>query len=112
VMGAGFVVGAWWLGGTVLGNVFGPEYGEVSGPLAWYAAATSMFAIANLIVSHHLSLDQRRESFVLIGGAAVQTILLLIGRGDIDSLIRAQVIAMAILLIAVVTSHIISRKGG
>jgi O-antigen/teichoic acid export membrane protein len=112
VMGAGFVVGAWWLGGTVLGKVLGPEYGEVSSPLAWYAAATSMFAIANLIVSHHLSLDQRRESFVLIGGAVVQTILLFIGRGDIDSLIRAQVIAMAILLIAVVTSHIISRKGG
>ncbi len=110
LMGVGFVAGAALLGGTVLGKVFGPEYADVSGPLAWYALATSMFAIANLIVSHHLSLDQRRESFVLVGGGVVQTALLWFGRGDIDSLIRAQVLAMGLLLLAVMTSHAIGRR--
>ena len=110
LMGVGFVAGAALLGGTVLGKVFGPEYADVSGPLASYAAATSMFAIANLIVSHHLSLDQRRESYVMIGGGLVQTALLFLGRNSIDSLIRAQVIAMAILLVAVAASHFMSRR--
>ena len=69
-----------------------------------------MFAIANLIVTHHLSLDQRRESYVLIAGGVIQTVLLLLGRNDIDSLIRAQVIAMAILLVAVAASHFIGHR--
>lgn len=107
LMGVGFVGGAAWLGGPVLGRVFGPEYADVSSPLAWYAFATSLFAMANLIVSHHLSMGRRRESIVLVVGAAVQTALLLIGRSDIDSLITAQVIAMSMLLTAVAASHVI-----
>ena len=105
LMGVGFVAGAGLLGGTVLGRVFGPEYADVSGPLAWYALATSLFAMANLIVSHHLSTGRIREALVLIAGGVVQTSLLLIGRGSIDELIRAQVIAMSLLLAAVVASH-------
>lgn len=107
LMGVGFVVGARLLGGPVLGRVFGPEYADVSSPLAWYAFATSLFAMANLIVSHHLSMGRQRESIVLVGGAMVQTALLMLGRSSIDSLISAQVIAMTILLIAVGASHLV-----
>ena len=108
LMGVGFVTGAGLLGGTVLGRVFGPEYADVSGPLAWYALATSLFAMANLIVSHHLSTGRIREAIMLIAGGVLQTSLLLLGRGSIDELIRAQVVAMAILLAAVVASHLLS----
>ncbi len=108
LMGVGFVAGARLLGGTVLGKVFGPEYADVSGPLAWYALATSLFAIANLIVSHHLSTGRMREALVLIAGGVLQTSLLLLGRGSIDELIRAQVVAMTLLLAAVVASHLLS----
>jgi len=112
-MGVGFVLGARFLGGTVLGRVFGPEYAGVSSPLAWYAFATSLFAMANLIVSHHLSMGRQRESWVLVAGAGFQTVLLFIGRSSIDSLITAQVIAMTVLLAAVALSHAVGlRRSG
>ncbi len=110
LMGAGFVAGAALLGGIVLGRVFGPEYAEVSGPLARYAFATSLFAMANLIVTHHLSMGRLREALVLLAGSGIQTTLLFLGRDDIDSLIEAQVGAMAILLAAVGVSHAIGAR--
>ncbi len=110
VMGVGFVVGAALLGGTVLGRVFGPEYADVSTPLARYAFATSLFAMANLIVSHHLSMGRIREALVLLAGGAMQTTLLLFGRESIDSLIDAQVTAMALLLLAVGASHVVGLR--
>jgi len=106
-MGACFVAGAAFLGGTVLGRVFGPEYGDVSSPLAWYAFATSMFAMANLIVSHHLSTGRKTEAIILLLGGFGQTAALLFNRGSIDSLIQAQVVSMGILLLAVLASHLI-----
>ncbi len=109
-IGVAATVGARLLGGTVLGRVFGPEYGDVSVPLAWYALATSLFAIANLIATHHLSTGRIREAFVLLLGGAVQTSLLLLGRGNIDTLVRAQVIAMSLLLLMVVVSHFLPHR--
>ncbi len=109
-LGACFAVGGWTLGGLVLGEVFGPEYSEVSTPLGWYALATSLFAMANLIVSHHLAMGRLREAIVLLAGAGLQTVLLLVGRGSIDSLIQAQVIAMGLLLVGVVVSWQIGRS--
>ncbi len=106
-MGVCFVVGAAFLGGTVLGRVFGPEYSDVSGPLAWYAFATSLFAMANLIVSHHLSTGRTTEAVLLLVGGLGQTAMLLINRGSIDSLIQAQVISMLTLFLVVLVSHVL-----
>ncbi len=111
VMGACFVGGAYFLGGTVLGRVFGPEFAGVSSPLAWYAFATAMFAMANLIVSHHLSTGRIREALVLLAGGVFQTVLLFFGRNATDDLIRMQVIAMALLLAAVAGSHLTHTPG-
>lgn len=110
LMGVGFVAGAAFLGGPVMGRVFGAEYAEVSGPLAWYAFATVFFAMANLIASHHLSMGSRREAVVLLIGGIVQTGALFANRGSIDSLISAQVFVMVGLFAAVLTSHLI--RGG
>lgn len=115
IIGVVIVVGSALLGGAVLAQVFGPEYSEVSGPLAWYAFATSMFAMANLVVSHYLSMGRLREVLVLLVGGAAQTALLLEARGSIESLVGAQAIAMVILLVAVLLSHVVriraSRRG-
>ena len=110
-LGACFVGGAYFLGGIILGEVFGPEFAGVSGPLAWYALATAMFAMANLIVSHHLSTGRTREALILLVGGFVQTFLLFLGRDSTDDLIRMQVIAMALLLSAVVCSHLTHSQG-
>lgn len=105
VLGVFAVVGARLLGGTVLGRVFGDAYAGVSTQLALYALATAVFAMANLIVSHYLALGELREAIVMLGGGVLQTTLLLLADRNIDDLIRAQVIAMSILFVAVFTSH-------
>jgi len=106
VLGICAVAGARLLGGTVLGRVFGEEYADVSTQLAWYALATAVFAMANLIVSHYLALGELREALILLAGAALQTVLLLLAESNIDALISAQVLAMSLLFIAVLASHI------
>jgi len=109
-IGIACTIGARLLGGIVLGRVFGPEYAGVSEPLALYALATSLFAMANLIVTTHLSTGRVREGYVLLAGGALQTTLLMFGRNSIDSLITAQVIAMAVLFVAVGISHLYATR--
>jgi len=106
ILGVCAVVGARLLGGTVLGRVFGEEYADVSQQLALYALATAVFAMANLIVSHYLALGELREALIMLAGAVVQTVLLLAADRNIDALITAQVIAMSILFVAVLSSHV------
>lgn len=112
VAGIGVIctIGARLLGGVVLSRVFGPEYAGISEPLSKYAFATSLFAMANLVVTHHLSTGRVRAGFVLLAGGAVQTVLLLLGRGSIDELITAQIIAMAILFVGVMAVHVLGER--
>jgi len=111
-IGVACTIGARLLGGIVLSRVFGPEYAGISEPLAKYAFATSLFAMANLVVTHHLSMGRRRVGYVLLAGGVVQTVLLLLGRGSIDELITAQIIAMAVLFVAVMVVHLIGERRG
>ncbi len=104
-IGVAATVGAYFVGGPVMGIVIGPDYANVSEPLAAYAAVTTMFVVANLIATHRLSQGHVRESWIVVGGAVVQVIALLIWNTDITSLIFAQAGAMALLLIAIVTAQ-------
>ena len=107
VLGIAAVAGARLLGGTVLGRVFGEAYANVSTQLAWYALATAVFAMANLIVSHYLALGQLREAVLMLGGAVLQTVLLLAAERNIDALIQAQVLAMIALFAIIFSSHLL-----
>ncbi|MEJ1154499.1 oligosaccharide flippase family protein [Microbacterium marmarense] len=98
-IGLACAAGALWIGGPVLGVVLGPTYGDLSVPLAAYAIATTMFAVANLVASVFLSQGQLRQSAIVLGGAILQLILLLIWHADIAQLIVVQIIAMSVLLL-------------
>jgi O-antigen/teichoic acid export membrane protein len=106
-LGTACSLGALLIGGRVLGVVLGPEYGDLSAQLAVYAAATTLFAMANLIASHHLATGRIRESWVILAGAALQTALLLGWHDSMHELIAVQLIAMSLLLLAVGTSHLL-----
>jgi O-antigen/teichoic acid export membrane protein len=101
VMGMACAGGAWWLGSPVLGTVFGPAYDGVGRELSLYALATTMFAVANLAASHHLSAGRSLEARIVLAGGAVQTVLLMAWHRSIGGLIRAQLVSMAILLLAI-----------
>lgn len=110
LLGTGAVVGAQLFGGFALELILGPAFAGLGSPLAWYAGATSLFALANLIVSHYLSIGRYREAVLLLGGGLLQTALLLSMRGSMQSLINAQVLAMTFLLLMVMTSHLLYRQ--
>ena len=107
-IGAIVVVGAAVAGEAVLGQVLGPEFIGVARLLPWYALATTMFAIANLMASYELSVGRKLGPNLILGGALLQTGLLLAMVDDLDDVIRAQVVAMAIL--AVVCLVVIGRR--
>ncbi len=104
-IGVACTVGAIALGGPVLGIVLGSAYADLSLPLSAYAAISTLFAIANLIASYDVSLARIGSSWVIVGGSAVQVVLLLIWHGDMWALIGAQGIAMGILVVAVSVWH-------
>ncbi|HYN73425.1 MAG TPA: hypothetical protein VES60_13075 [Nakamurella sp.] len=110
-IGASCVVGALLFGGSVLGVVLGPEYSGLSGSLSVYALATTLFAVACLIASHHLATGRIRESWVILAGAGLQVVLLLLWHNSIAQLIGAQLVAMSFLLAAVVISHFAPYHG-
>jgi hypothetical protein len=79
--------------------------------LAVYAAATTIFAVASLIASHHLATGRIRESWLIMAGAGLQTALLLWWHNSIAQLIAAQLIAMSVLLLIVGISHVLPYHG-
>jgi O-antigen/teichoic acid export membrane protein len=102
VLGLGLACtgGAAVLGGPVLKVVLGPHYGGLSVPLAGYALATTFLAVANLVASHYQALGVTLQSWALLGGAVLQTVMLLFLHHSIAQLVIAQIIAMALLLAA------------
>lgn len=108
-IGAVCAVAALLAGGPVLGVVLGPAYGDLSGLLALYAGMTTLFAIANLIASHQLSLGNVRPSWILVGGAVLGLVLLLVHHDSAIQLIQAQLLAMGLLLLVLTIDHL--RRG-
>ena len=90
-------------------GVFGPEYAGVQHLLVQYAIATSFFAIANLIVTYHLSANRAIESRLLVVGAFIQTVLLLSNHHSLSAVLVDQLIAMGVLLVAVVATTLMVR---
>jgi len=97
-------LGVWVLGDVVLTGVFGPSYAGVGGLLTRYAVATSLFAVANVMVSHHLSSGRSREAWILLAGGVFQTALLLTRNGSMEAVVGDQIVAMGVLLAAVTVS--------
>lgn len=89
------IVAAIVAGESALGQVFGEEFVVVARYLSWYAFATSLFAIANLMASFDLSVGRTTGPRLLVVGAVVQTALLLIMSDELAGIVTAQVTSMA-----------------
>lgn len=99
-LGAACTLGALLLGDPVLRLLLGEGYGGVAGLLAAYAGATTLFALANLVASVRLSQGDVAASWLVLGGAVLQVGLLALWHADATGLVRAQVVAMAVLVLA------------
>jgi uncharacterized membrane protein YoaK (UPF0700 family) len=83
----------------VLETVLGPAYAGLSGAMAAYAGATTLFAIGNLVAAHRLSQSRVTESWLLLGAALLQVVLLLVWHRDMADLIAVQAVAMGCLVL-------------
>ncbi len=109
-IGAVCTLAALTAGGPVLKVVLGPDYDRLSGPLAAYAAMTTLFAMANLVASHTLSLGRNSDAWLLVGGSVLQ-VLVLLGLARYHSVIHliiGQAAVMA-LLVAVMGGAAVHR---
>jgi O-antigen/teichoic acid export membrane protein len=103
------VLMAWIVGDRVFTFALGDAYAGVGHLLVQYAIATSLFTMANLIVSHHLSTGRVLEAWILLAGGVLQTTLLLIWNSTPEVVVVDQLIAMAILLVAVAASTVLVK---
>ncbi len=110
-IGSACAIGALLLGGPVLGVVLGPAYGGLSVPLAAYAGMTTLFAVGNLVASYRLSQSRTTESWLLLGAALLQLLLLLVWHDDVSQLIAVQSVAMALLVTVLGVRAVVARAG-
>jgi O-antigen/teichoic acid export membrane protein len=94
--------GATLTSGTIADLLFGAEYGDVAGLLGPYAAATSLVAVVNLLVTSDVGRGMRRSGWTMLAGAVTQTVVLALFAGGFRSMVWLQVAVMAALLVAVI----------
>lgn len=113
LIGAVCTLAAWTVGGSVLQVVLGPDYAGLSGPLAAYAGMTTLFAVANLVASHTLSLGKNNDAWLLLAGSLVQVVVLLVlaGRHSIIHLILGQAVVMALLAVIMGGRVLLAPRG-
>lgn len=100
VAGAGLpiVAGAWLWPDAVVRLLFGADY-LAAAPLLWlYALATTLYALANVVVSYRLALGQGGGAWLVLLGGVAQVAAIARFHATLDQVVLAQVWAMAGLL--------------
>lgn len=100
VAGAGLpiVAGAWLWPDAVVRLLFGADYLAVA-PLLWlYALATTLYALANVVVSYRLALGQGGGAWLVLLGGVAQVAAIARFHATLDQVVLAQAWAMAGLL--------------
>lgn len=108
--GAVMVAGAALYGDLFFRSMFGPEFTGVEPLLVRYATATSLFAVANLVVTQQISLGRLGESRILVAIAVGQTIAVVAGRSNLATIVDVQVVAMALLAAATLGSALVDVR--
>lgn len=88
-------------GNVFIGIFLGSTYRNLGGLLTVYVVSTTLFAVSNLVASHYLATGRTTESWALLSGAVVQTVLLLHWNHSMQELVRAQLVAMTVLVVLV-----------
>lgn len=88
--------------GLVVGFLFGPAFLPIA-PLLWlYALATAFYALANVVVTYHLSLGHGQASFLVLVAGVMQVLALLTFHSTLFVVVLVQACIMAGLLFLLV----------
>lgn len=90
--------------------LFGTQYLQIA-PLLWlYAFATSMYALANVIINYRLSLGKGRETRFAIAAGIAQVIGIILFHETLAQVVYVQVIVMAVLFISLLFWNYMTRS--
>jgi O-antigen/teichoic acid export membrane protein len=90
--------------------LFGTQYLQIA-PLLWlYALATSMYALANVIINYRLSLGKGRETRFAIAAGIAQVIGIILFHETLAQVVYVQVIVMAVLFISLLLWNYMTRS--
>lgn len=95
---------------SIVSVLFGPQYLEVA-PLLWlYALATSMYALANVIINYRLSLGKGRETRFAIAAGIAQVLGIILFHKSPTQVVTVQVIVMATLFVSLLLWNYLNRS--
>jgi O-antigen/teichoic acid export membrane protein len=89
------------IGGFLVRLTYGPEFSEAASLLGLFGIGMSLFSIANVLVSYHLSRHEHRFAWIVAGAAACQVIALALVPADMRTFLWVN----AGIGIALVASH-------
>ena len=99
------------LPGFVVNMLFGKQYLSIA-PLLWvYALATAFYALANVIVTYHLSLGNGKGNYLVLLAGVAQVVGLYYCHTTLLLVVLVQVYIMAGLLLLLAIGDICTRKG-
>lgn len=86
----------------IVGLLFGAEYLAAAPLLGGYALATTFYALANVVISYRLSLDDGAGSLLALAAGLVQVLALWLLHRDLAQVVLVQVYVMGGLFLALV----------
>ncbi len=94
----------------VVETLFGKQYLAISALLWLYALATAFYALANVLVTYHLSLGNGWGNYLVLGAGIAQVGCLLVWHTTLWTVVFVQVCTMAALLVALLLWQSKHRK--
>lgn len=89
ILGASLIIPNW-----IVNILFGEAYLSIA-PLLWlYALATTIYALANVVITYRISLGQGTGSWIAVGGGVTQVVGLWLFHSSLREVVVAQIIIM------------------
>jgi len=111
VVSCGIIVASLAWPELVVDALFGKQYVSISALLWLYALATAFYALANVIVTYHLSLGNGKGNYLVLGAGIAQVGCLLVWHTTLWMVVFVQVCIMAALLVLLLVWQSKQRKG-
>lgn len=100
---------AFFIPKLIIGLLFGSAYLGVSDLLWLYALATTMYALANVVVNYRLSLGMGRETGMALAAGVTQVLGIIFFHKTLAEVVWVQVIIMAALFLALLIRDLVSE---
>ena len=97
-LGIIIIIICFWFPDWIVNILFGAAYQPIA-PLLWlYAIATLLYALANVIITYRLSLNQKGSTVIAVGAGILQLVTISLWHGSLAQVVVVQIALMSLLL--------------